>query len=154
MKSEVTVVLVEPEIPPNTGNIGRTCVAVGARLHLVGPLGFQMDDKRLKRAGLDYWPFLKHEFYTNWSEWERQHSVEKRAWFFSTKGQRSFYEVEFKTGDFLIFGKETRGLGCEVLKKYQKRSLFIPMVQEARSLNLATSVGIVLYEAHRQIQSL
>ena len=143
------VVLVEPEIPPNTGNIGRTCVAANVSLHLVGPLGFQLDDKMLKRAGLDYWPHLNYEVYENWEFWKGEHLIPGRTWFFSTKGKRSLDTVKFSSEDSLVFGSETKGLKDSLLKKYKERTVFIPMRGPVRSLNLANTVAIALYEAFR-----
>ncbi|MCY4512227.1 MAG: tRNA (cytidine(34)-2'-O)-methyltransferase [Bdellovibrionales bacterium] len=147
------VVLVEPEIPSNTGNIGRTCVATGTRLELVGPLGFKISSSRLKRAGLDYWPLLDWKYYASWAIWEKQHPENSRAWFFSTKGQDSLYNATFKPGDVLVFGRETGGLGKEILNKYKKQTLAIPMSDQTRSLNLSNAVAITLYEALRQTKS-
>ena len=150
------VVLVEPEIPPNTGNIGRLCVAAGARLHLVKPLGFQLDDKALARAGLDYWADL------DWRVWEslgelqaaaRSAAEPGRFHYFTTKAERKYWDATFEPGDFLVFGRETRGLPESLLAAEASRCLVIPMAPEARSLNLATAVGIALYEAMRQVRS-
>ena len=149
----MNVVLVEPEIPSNTGNIGRTCVATNTPLHLVGPLGFHIDDKQLKRAGLDYWPHLNYKLYKSWQDWKIKHLNLKRVWFFSTKGQFSLYETRFAVGDFLVFGSETKGLPLNCLKEYRNRTLFIPMRSSStRSLNLANTVAITLYEALRQVK--
>ena len=148
-KSLFKVVLIEPEIPSNTGNIGRTCVAGNSELHLVGPLGFQITDKKLKRAGLDYWPFLNYKYYKNFKEWENQEEL-TRAWFFSTKGKHSLYECSIQKGDLLVFGKETKGLGSKLLKRFNKQTVFIPFTKNVRSLNLSNAVAIALFEALRQ----
>ena len=144
------VVLVEPEIPPNTGNIGRLCVAAGATLHLIHPLGFQINDRELKRAGLDYWPHLKLLEWENWDVFAAALPVSVRCFFLTTKSARSYVTVPFLPGDYLVFGRETRGLPASLLADHASSALTIPMAPEARSLNLATAVGIVLYEALRQ----
>lgn len=144
------IVLIEPEIPPNTGNIGRLCAATGTFLHLVGPLGFSLDDKHLKRAGLDYWPEVKLE---HWNSLEDLHSAwpEGRFWYMSKKARRSYTACAFAPGDFLVFGKETLGLPDDLLDRVAEQSLRIPIFSDAvRSLNLANSAAIVLYEALRQ----
>ncbi len=144
------VVLVEPEIPPNTGNIGRLCVAAGATLHLVHPLGFEINDRELKRAGLDYWPHLKLREWTDWDAFAASLPTPRRCFFLTTKSKRSYTSQRFEPGDFLVFGRETRGLPESLLGAHAEQALTIPMAPEARSLNLATAVGIVLYEALRQ----
>ena len=148
----MNVVLVAPEIPSNTGNIGRTCLATGTSLHLVGPLGFQLDDKQLKRAGLDYWPRLNCKVYKNWEEWRVKYLKSQKVWFFSTKGHFSLYEANFAEEDFLVFGNETKGLPKALLKEYRERTLFLPMTSSVRSLNLANTVAVALYEALRQVK--
>ena len=149
------VVLVEPEIPPNTGNIARLCLATGAHLHLVGPLGFSLDDRQLRRAGLDYWPQVQKTVWASWGEfWQPPRSTPpaKRAFFLTTKATRPYHAVGFQRGDFLIFGRETRGLPEGLLAAQPAEArLTIPMLPEARSLNLATAVAIVLFEAVRQV---
>ena len=148
--SHFRVVLVEPEIPANTGNIGRTCVATAARLELVGPLGFEISSAQLKRAGLDYWPRLNWKYYPNWKSWKNQCPKNSRIWFFSTKGSHSLYDVTFQPKDTLVFGRETGGLGEKVLKKYTNQTVVIPMPGKTRSLNLSNAVSVALYEALRQ----
>lgn len=143
------VVLVEPEIPQNTGNIVRTCAATGTTLHLVHPLGFSIDDRYLKRAGLDYWDLVEIYSYDSLVEFMQQHG-EKQLYFFTTKGGRWYSEITFKRGDFLVFGKETAGLPPAILAANPDRCLRIPMIPGARSLNLSNSVAVVLYEALRQ----
>ena len=144
------IVLVEPEIPQNTGNIARTCAATDTALHLVRPLGFEITDKHLKRAGLDYWQYLKIFYYDSFDEVYEKFSKEHNFWFFSTKAPKSHFEVNFKDGDFLVFGKETKGLPEDLLKKHLDSCVRIPMWGEMRSLNLSNSVAIGLYEAIRQ----
>ena len=144
-----TVALIEPEIPSNTGNIGRTCVAGQSWLDLVGPLGFQITDKQLKRAGLDYWPFLKYQYYENLNNWLAQKNL-KRTWFFSVRGENSLYSRSFEKGDILAFGKETKGLPQALLKKFKKQTIQIPFQGPVRSLNLSNAVAIALFEALRQ----
>lgn len=144
------IVLVEPEIPPNTGNIARLCAATGSILHLVGKLGFSIDDRYLKRAGLDYWEFVTLR---QWPDLATlQASVpEGRFFYLSTKVSRSYLEAGFKPGDYIVFGKETKGLPEALLRANPETSITIPMpAGKVRSLNLSTSVGIVLYEALRQ----
>ncbi len=143
------VVLVEPEIPPNTGNIGRLCLATGSHLHLIKPLGFSLDDRALKRAGLDYWREVQ---VTLWDSFEelRARNPDARYWLLTTKSKRSYWTQRFQSGDFLVFGRETKGLPEPLLAAHPDELLTIPMTQQTRSLNLATAVGIVLYEAVRQ----
>jgi len=144
------IVLIEPEIPPNTGNIARLCAATGSRLHLVGKLGFSTDDRYLKRAGLDYWEFVDLHY---WPDLEalQAHYPDGRYFYLSTKVARSYLEVGFRPGDFIVFGKETKGLPAELLEANLDTSITIPMpAEKVRSLNLSTSAGIVLYEALRQ----
>ncbi len=144
------IVLVEPEIPQNTGNIVRTCASTGAKLHLVRPLGFDTSDKMLKRAGLDYWHFVDITYYDSIEEVMDKHYKGDNFYFLSTKAKKNYCDVNFKDGDFLVFGKETRGLNELLLEKYYDKTLRIPMRDEIRSLNLANSVAICLYEALRQ----
>ena len=144
------VVLVEPEIPQNTGNIARTCLAAGARLHLIEPLGFEIDGAALRRAGMDYWE--KCDIH-RWPSLDalRAQARDARFLFLTTKSQRPYWNAKFAHGDHLVFGRETRGLPESLLAAESANTLTIPMQAGARSLNLATSVGIVLYEACRQI---
>jgi tRNA (cytidine/uridine-2'-O-)-methyltransferase len=147
----LNVVLVEPEIPPNTGNVGRLCLATGAHLHLVRPLGFSLDDKALKRAGLDYWAEVKVTLWNSFGELAAAQDPATRFFFLTTKTKRAYWDTPFERGDFLVFGRETKGLPEALLGQNAERCLTIPMPGSTRSLNLATSVGIVLYEAVRQI---
>ena len=144
------VVLIEPEIPPNTGNIGRLCLATGATLHLVKPLGFSIDDKTLKRAGLDYWHEVSVVLWDSFADLRAAQPADARFHFLTTKATRTYWDAEFRDGDFLVFGRETKGLPEPLLAANAEHTLTIPMRSATRSLNLATSVGIVLYEAMRQ----
>jgi tRNA (cytidine/uridine-2'-O-)-methyltransferase len=144
------IVLIEPEIPPNTGNIARLCAATGSTLHLVGPLGFSLDDRYLKRAGLDYWEFVDLK---RWPDLEtlKASAPEGRFLYLSTKVSRSYLDAGFDQGDYIVFGKETKGLPEELLNANRETSFTIPMPSgNVRSLNLSSSAGIVLYEALRQ----
>ena len=143
------VVLVEPEIPPNTGNIGRLCLATGSSLHLVKPLGFSLEDREVKRAGLDYWDEVDVQLWDSFEELERAQGNAARYFFLTTKSKRVYYDVDFRHGDFLVFGRETKGLPESLLAAHEPDCITIPMAG-ARSLNLATAVAIVLYEAIRQ----
>lgn len=143
------IVLVEPEIPQNAGNIARTCAATGTRLHMVRPLGFEVTDKYLKRAGLDYWPLVDISYYDSFSRLQETFPS-SRFFYFTTKGRRRHSDISFKDGDFLVFGKETKGLPEELLMQHPEECLRIPMFSEARSLNLSNSVAVALYEALRQ----
>lgn len=143
------IVLVEPEIPNNTGNISRTCSVTGSTLHLVRPLGFSTDDKHLKRAGLDYWQYLDLHYWDSFDELQAAYP-EGRFWYASTKARHSYADARFAAGDFLVFGKETKGLPEELLAAHAEQAIRIPMQPDIRSLNLANSVAIVLYEALRQ----
>lgn len=145
------VVLVEPEIPPNTGNIGRLCLAAGAHLHLVRPLGFSLDDKQLRRAGLDYWHEVKVSLWDSFAELQAAQPATARYWYLTTKTKRPYWDEQFRENDFLVFGRETKGLPEPLLAANRDHLLTIPMASEStRSLNLATAVGIVLFEALRQ----
>lgn len=143
------IVLVEPEIPQNTGNIARTCAVTGTQLHIVKPMGFEITDAKLKRAGLDYWHFLGVKYYENIDEF---FAANKGGRFFysTTKAVNNYCDMEYKDGDFILFGKETKGLDEALLKENKESCIRIPMIDEARSLNLSNSVAIVLYEALRQ----
>lgn len=143
------IVLVEPEIPQNTGNIVRTCAATGCKLHLVRPLGFEVSDKYLKRAGLDYWHFVEICYYDGFNELLEKYP-DGRFYYFTTKGRTRHCDAAFCEGDFLVFGKETKGLPEELLKAHPNECLRIPMIDETRSLNLSNSVAVAVYEALRQ----
>lgn len=150
---KINIVMVEPEIPQNTGNIARTAAIIGARLHLVKPLGFEISDKYLKRAGLDYWDKLEIEEHSSFSAFLKKYPPEENNMFFATtKGQHCYVDVEYKNYDeiFLLFGKETKGLPEDILKKYIDKTIRIPMRKNFRSLNLSNSVAIVVYEVLRQ----
>ncbi len=151
---KLNIVLVEPEIPQNTGNIARTCAAIGAKLHLVRPLGFNIDEKQVKRAGLDYWDKLEIEEHDNFKEFLEKYKPEENNMFFvTTKGKHCYSDVNYSKLDniFLLFGKETKGLPESLLTKYINNAIRIPMRKTLRSLNLSNSVAIVAYEVLRQI---
>ncbi len=145
------IVLVNPEIPQNTGNIARTCAATGAVLHLIEPLGFSLSDRYLKRAGLDYWNLMTYQVHPDLESFFRAYPG-ARMHFASTKAQHVYTDVTYQDEDFLVFGRETRGLPENLLEKVADRCIRIPMIPDARSLNLSNSVAIVLYEALRQQQ--
>ena len=145
------IILYQPEIPPNTGNIIRLCANTGASLHLVGPLGFQLDNTRVKRAGLDYAEMARVQQYVNWITFRAEHP-EMRIWAFSTRGEKSYNEADFEVGDGLLFGPETRGLPESVLAEMgSEHCLHLPMADASRSLNLSNTVAVGLYEAWRQL---
>lgn len=146
--SRINVVLLEPEIPQNTGNISRTCAATGATLHLIRPFGFEISDRTLKRAGLDYWKYLDVRYYDNIEEFYQKNTG--AFWYFTTKADKKYTDVSY-TGDiYLIFGKETKGLPEELLKANRESCVRIPMLDEIRSLNLSNAAAIAVYEALRQ----
>ena len=145
------VVLVEPEIPPNTGNIGRLCLATRSTLHLVKPFGFSLDDRQLRRAGLDYWEEVPLQLWDSFDALQRAQSAGTRYFFLTTKSQCPYYSVNFRKNDFLVFGRETKGLPHKLLAANTDNCITIPM-HGTRSLNLATAVAIVLFEAVRQQQ--
>ena len=146
----LNVVLVQPRIPPNTGNVARLCACTGARLHLVGPLGFSIADADLKRAGLDYWQFVFEKLYPDLDAFLKEHG-QKRLHLTTARGEKSYTHVEYRPGDFLVFGSETEGLPRELLASRPEQVVTVPMLPERRSLNLSTCVGIVTYEALRQV---
>ncbi len=143
------IVLVEPEIPQNTGNIARTCAATGSGLHIIKPMGFEIDDKKLKRAGLDYWHLLGVKYYEGLDDFFEK-TKGGRYFYATTKALNTYSEVEYRDGDYILFGKETKGLPEQLLHKNRERCIRIPMIDEARSLNLSNSAAIVVYEALRQ----
>jgi tRNA (cytidine/uridine-2'-O-)-methyltransferase len=143
------IVLIEPEIPPNTGNVGRLCMATQSTLHLVKPLGFSLEDRQLKRAGLDYWDEVNVRLWNSFNDLQRMQSPNIRYLFLTTKTKRAYYDVTFKSDDFLVFGRETKGLPEGLLTANVDNCITIPM-RGTRSLNLATAVAIVLFEAVRQ----
>ena len=143
------IVLVEPEIPQNTGNIVRTCAATGTKLHLIRPLGFSVEDKYLKRAGLDYWKYVDISYYDNFSELAEKYK-DKNFFYVTTKGLNNYSDKKYPDDSFFVFGKETKGLPEELLYNNKESCIRIPMNENLRSLNLANSVAIVLYEALRQ----
>jgi tRNA (cytidine/uridine-2'-O-)-methyltransferase len=150
------IALWEPEIPPNTGNVARLCAATGADLHLIGRLGFRLDDKSLVRAGVDYWPAVKLHRHSTFEEFQSTVLVHlpARIFAFSARASQPYTAVRYQPGDVLLFGNESRGLPETILESHRERLLTIPMLtSEVRSLNLATAAGIVLYEALRQLQS-
>lgn len=146
---ELNIVLVEPEIPQNTGNIARTCAATGARLHLVEPMGFTVDDKKLKRSGLDYWYLLDITYYKDLDDFFEKNK-DGKFFYFSTKARHTYAEIQYPDKAYLVFGKETAGLPEELLMKNKDTTVRIPMISDARSLNLSNSVAIGVYEALRQ----
>ena len=146
----LNIVLVEPEIPNNTGNIGRLCVGTESRLHLIHPFGFVINDKNLKRSGLDYWVHLDVTEYQNVAEWKAQISDFSRVFLMSSHASKSYLEIDFQDGDWLVFGKESKGLSQEVLEQFENH-LTIPMSHLIRSFNVANSVAFVIGEAKRQI---
>lgn len=143
------IVLHQPEIPANTGNIGRTCVATGTDLHLIEPLGFVLNEKTVKRAGMDYWDRLNLQRYMNYEEFLSKNPGAK-IWMATTKARKSYTEVDFGENDYIMFGKESAGIPEEILVENEENCIRIPMLPDIRSLNLANSVAIVLYEALRQ----
>ncbi len=149
---DLNIVLVEPEIPQNTGNIARTCAAIGAKLHLVRPLGFEISDKYVKRAGLDYWDKLDIEEHNSLSDFLKKYPVNNNMFLVTTKGQHCYSDVNYSKLDevFLLFGKETKGLPESLLKEHLENTIRIPMRETLRSLNLSNSVAIVAYEVFRQ----
>ena len=148
----IHIVLVEPEIPPNTGNVARSCAATGAVLHLVKPLGFSIDDKSLKRAGLDYWPYVSLEVHESLDEFMKEYEG-RRMYLATTKGGTVYTEASFEDEDMILFGKETAGLPKEFIAEHEETAIRIPMSEDTRlrSLNLSNSVNIILFEALRQI---
>ncbi|MBL1244662.1 MAG: tRNA (cytidine(34)-2'-O)-methyltransferase [Sulfurimonas sp.] len=147
------VVLVNPQIPNNTGAIGRLCVNAGASLHLIKPIGFDIDEKAVRRAGLDYWDKLDLHVWESIDEFFANNDIGENAHFATTKTDRPYFETDFKDGDFIIFGSETKGIPEDILNTYKDRNITIPMTAEGRSLNLAISTGIILYDAIRQTYS-
>ena len=144
----LNIVLVEPEIPSNTGNIVRTCAATGARLHIIKPMGFTPDDKKLKRAGLDYWKYMDITYYENIDDFFEK--TDGQYYYFTTKGRHTHSDVEYKDNCYLLFGKETKGLPEELLVKNEERCVRLPMMGEIRSLNLSNTVCVAVYEVLRQ----
>lgn len=146
----INIVLLQPEIPQNTGNIARTCAATGSRLHLVAPLGFKIDDTKLKRAGLDYWHLLDIVYYSSTEEFFSKNPA-ALCWFFTTKAKKSYCDVKYEDNCYLVFGRETAGIDEDILYKNYKRCVRLPMVDEARSLNLSNTVAVACFEAKRQL---
>jgi tRNA (cytidine/uridine-2'-O-)-methyltransferase len=150
-KNFINIVLYTPEIPQNTGNIARLCVSNDLKLHLIEPLGFKIDDKHLKRSGLDYWQFLNYQVYQDWDNF-MQANPQASLWLLTTKTQKTFWSATFSTGDYLVFGPETQGLPASLRSAYPERCLTVPMSSvHSRSLNLASTVQTVYYEAFRQL---
>lgn len=143
------IVLLEPEIPQNTGNISRTCAVTGAALHLIGPMGFSIEDRYLKRAGLDYWNMLQVYYYENWADFRQKHP-DVRPWMASSKGARCYTEADYGPDPWLLFGRETHGLPEPLLAADYQRTVRIPMRPGARCLNLSNAVAVMAYEALRQ----
>ena len=145
----MNIILHQPEIPANTGNIGRTCVATGTSLHLIEPLGFRLDEKSVKRSGMDYWNKLDVSRYINYEEFQEKHP-DAKIWMATTKARRLYTEAEFGRDDFIMFGKESAGIPEEILVENEETCIRIPMLSQIRSLNLSNAAAIVLYEALRQ----
>lgn len=145
----MNVILYQPEIPANTGNIGRTCVATGTSLHLIEPLGFRLDEKSVKRAGMDYWSQLDLKRYVNFEDFQEK-NPDAKIWMATTKAKHVYSDVSFGPNDFIMFGKESAGIDEEILVEYEETCIRIPMLDSIRSLNLSNSVAVVLYEALRQ----
>jgi len=150
-QASINIVLIEPEIPQNTGNIGRTCVGLGATLHLVGRLGFSLEDKTLQRAGLDYWPKLALERYADWENFLSSVPPGSDLSFFSTHGKKSLWQKKFGTRSYLVFGSESRGFPAAIYQTYESDLIRIPIGPGIRSLNLATAAGVAAFEAARQL---
>ena len=147
----MNVVLVEPEIPPNTGNVARLCAATRTTLHLIEPFGFKLDDTQLKRAGMDYWQHVKWHRWANWRAFEEKLSPKARLWFVESGGTKRYDQVKYVSNDYFVFGRETAGLPKPLLEQYREQWLRIPMFNaESRSLNLSNCVALVLFEALRQ----
>jgi len=146
----VNVVLLEPEIPFNTGNVGRTCVGTGSTLHLVGKLGFSLDEKEIRRSGLDYWPRLDLRLHKDWKAFEESLPADAELFFLSAEGGKSFWEARFPKDAYLVFGKESVGLPTELRERFKERLFAIPCGPDVRSYNLSTSTAVVLFEALRQ----
>ena len=147
----MNIVLLEPEIPPNTGNVARLCAATGSQLHLIGPLGFRLDDRELKRAGMDYWQHVEWRVWDDWEEFEAELSSGSQCWFVEQAGGKRYDQVNFGVADYLVFGRETAGLPRALLERNMETWVRIPMYNaQARSLNLANCVSLVLYESLRQ----
>lgn len=150
-KTLFNIVLIEPEIPNNTGNIGRTCVGFCSRLHLVGPLGFSIDDKAVKRSGLDYWPQLDLVYHKSKQDWLNSTSAVKRMHFIETGSSRTIFDIEFREGDYLVFGRETTGIPREILDQFSDQVYSIPLPGKLRSFNLSNCVAMVMSEGIRQL---
>ena len=150
MKTLINIVLLEPEIPANTGNIGRTCVATGSKLHLIEPLGFDIDEKSVKRAGLDYWQHLDVTVYKDFEDFLKKNKG-ARIFMATTKARQTYADVKYEEDCYIMFGKESEGIPEEILLDYKDTSIRIPMLENIRSLNLSNSVAIVAYEALRQL---
>lgn len=145
----MNIVLLEPEIPQNAGNIARTCAATGSRLHMIKPFGFSVEDKYLKRAGLDYWKFLDIDYYENFEDF-LQKNENPTIFMATTKSKKVYTQVQYQQDSYIMFGKESAGIAEEILLKYPQTAVRIPMLEQARSLNLSNAVAVVLYEALRQ----
>ena len=147
----LSVALIEPQIPPNTGNIGRLCAATGSSLHIIGPTGFSLSDERLKRAGLDYWNEIDLWMHPDWTQF-REAISRDRCLYFSAHGTTPYTDAKYAVNSVLVFGSETKGMPRRLIEKYPERTFRIPMRKEVRNINLATSAGVVLYEAIRQLE--
>ncbi|HEV2694521.1 MAG TPA: tRNA (uridine(34)/cytosine(34)/5-carboxymethylaminomethyluridine(34)-2'-O)-methyltransferase TrmL [Verrucomicrobiae bacterium] len=150
-RADVNIVLLQPEIPPNTGNVARLCAATKSTLHLIEPFGFKLDDSQLKRAGMDYWQQVTWQRWKNWTEFVEKVPTEARLWFIESGGGKNYSDVSFGANDYLVFGRETAGLPAQLLEQHRESWLRIPMFNaESRSLNLSNCVALVLFEALRQ----
>jgi len=145
------IVLVEPEIPQNTGNIGRTCVGASCELHLVKPMSFEIDDTKVKRAGLDYWPHLSWKIHDSFMDWYNSVENKDRIFFIENKVEQTIFEASFQKGDWLVFGKETKGIDPDIIAENLDKTYLIPQTGPVRSLNLATAVAITIYEGYRKV---
>lgn len=152
--NNLNIVIFEPGIPQNVGNIARTCAATKSRLHLIKPLGFRLTDKHMKRAGLDYWQHLDLTVHPSWEDFLKAEPIDRRLWYLTANADKAFWDADFQSNDYLVFGNENTGIPDQILKANEDFCIKVPMIPNIRSLNLATTTGIVLYEALRQTKAL